>query len=224
MNINPAILYSFRRCPYAMRARLAIQSSEVEVQLREIVLQDKAPEFLTSSSKGTVPVIVTNNEVIEQSLDIMLWALEQADPEGWLKMPDAGYDWVSRNDGPFKAALDHTKYSARFTDLDASLERDKAADFLHDLNKQIAKNPWMFGKRCSLADMAILPFVRQFSNIDSDWFNAQSWKSLNHWLNKFLDSNKFHSVMTKYKKWSPKDPIVLFPNDPKLFSTQCFPV
>lgn len=209
--MEPPILYSFRRCPYAMRARLAIHASEVKVQIREIVLRDKAPVFLESSPKGTVPIVVTENNVVEESLDIMLWALSQEDPEGWLKMPDAGYDWISRNDGSFKAALDHTKYSNRFSNLDINLERKKAADFLYDLNAQIADRPWMFGQNCSVADMAILPFVRQFANIDIDWFGAQNWQNLHRWLSKFLKSNRFNSIMLKYNIWIPGDPEVIFP-------------
>ena len=207
-----------------MRARLAIQSSGIQVQLREIVLRDKAAEFLASSPKGTVPVVVTENKVFEESIDVMLWALSQADSEGWLDMPGEGYDWVSRNDGPFKTALDHTKYSVRFPNLNAGLERDKAGDFLYDLNKQIADRPWMFGRNCSLADMAILPFVRQFFNIDNDWFNAQGWENLHRWLTTFLNSSRFNAIMNKYDKWIPGDPIVSFPRKPKLLAAQSFPI
>ena len=207
-----------------MRARLAIQSSGIEVQLREIVLCDKPAEFLASSPKGTVPVVITHNEVIDESFEIMIWALEHADPEGWLKMPDAGYDWVSRNDGQFKAALDHTKYSVRHPNLDIHLEREKAADFLHDLNNVMSKGAWMFGENCSLADIAILPFVRQFSNIDRVWFDTQSWQHLNRWLTAFLNSSRFKSIMTRYDKWVVGSPVVLFPGEPKLFSAQSFTV
>ena len=216
MRTTPPILYSFRRCPYAMRARLAIQSSGMKVQLREIVLQDKAPEFLNASPKGTVPVLVSNSKYIEESLDVMRWALTEADPEGWLGMPDVGYDWISRNDGPFKTALDHTKYAVRFPDVNIRLERQKTKRFLQDLNLQISNSPWMFGDSCSLADMAILPFVRQLSNLDRDWFDSQNWKNLHRWLTAFLDSDRFKSMMVKYEKWVSGDPILLFPVEPKL--------
>ena len=213
MSVEPAILYSFRRCPYAMRARLAIQSSGIKVQLREITLRDKAPEFLASSSKGTVPVIVTHSRVIEESYEVMRWALKQADPEGWLKMPNEGYGWISRNDGPFKAALDHLKYSVQFPNMDINLEREKAVNFLYDLNSQISDNPWMFGKSCSLADMAILPFVRQISNVNRDWFVSQDWQNLHRWLTAFVTSTQFNSIMSKYEKWVLGNPIVVFPNE-----------
>ena len=224
MKSEPAIFYSFRRCPYAMRARLALQSSGITVQLREIALRDKALEFLESSPKGSVPVLVTHNQVIEESIDIMLWTLERADPEGLLKMPDAGYDWISRNDEQFKLALDHTKYIKHYPNLNFHLEQEKAGEFLHDLNTQISKSPWMFGKSCSLADMAILPFVRQFANIDNDWFDSQGWQNIHRWLSRFLKSNSFNSTMAKYDKWSPGDPVVSFPTEPKLFPTQSFTV
>jgi len=117
-----------------MRARLAILASGLTVELREIVLREKAPEFLASSPKGTVPVLVTPSAVIEESLEVMLWALDRSDPESWLAMPEAGYEWIARCDGPFKTALDHTKYAVRYPDLDPEQERGRAAEFLADLN------------------------------------------------------------------------------------------
>ena len=210
MNDDIPILYSFRRCPYAMRARLAIYVSNIKVQLREILLRNKAPEFLLASAKGTVPVLVTQKEVIEESLDIMVWSLKQEDPEHWLNMPTEGYNWISRNDGPFKKALDHTKYSTRFPDLDAKLERAKALEFLTDLNLQIGSSKWMFGKNCSLADMALLPFIRQFSNIDSHWFYSQNLPNVQKWLNYFLETNHFLQIMKKYSIWTSNNPPIIF--------------
>ena len=210
MNDDIPILYSFRRCPYAMRARLAIYVSNIKVQLREILLRDKAPEFLLASAKGTVPVLITQKEVIEESLDIMVWSLKQEDPEHWLNMPTEGYNWISRNDGPFKKALDHTKYSTRFPDLDAKLERAKALEFLTDLNLQIGNSKWMFGKNCSLADMALLPFIRQFSNIDRHWFYSQNLPNVQKWLNYFLETNHFLQIMKKYSIWTSNSPPIIF--------------
>ena len=193
-----------------MRARLAIYVSNIKVQLREILLRNKAPEFLLASAKGTVPVLVTQKEVIEESLDIMVWSLKQEDPEHWLNMPTEGYNWISRNDGPFKKALDHTKYSTRFPDLDPKLERAKALEFLTDLNLQIGNSKWMFGKDCSLADMALLPFIRQFSNIDSHWFYSQNLPNVQKWLNYFLETNHFLQIMKKYSIWSSNNPPIIF--------------
>ena len=193
-----------------MRARLAIYVSNIKVQLREILLRNKAPEFLLASAKGTVPVLITQKEVIEESLDIMVWSLKQEDPEHWLNMPTEGYNWISRNDGPFKKALDHTKYSTRFPDLDPKLERAKALEFLTDLNLQIGNSKWMFGKNCSLADMALLPFIRQFSNIDSHWFYSQNLPNVQKWLNYFLETNHFLQIMKKYSIWSSNNPPIIF--------------
>ena len=193
-----------------MRARLAIYVSNIKVQLREILLRDKAPEFLLASEKGTVPVLVTQKEVIEESLDIMVWSLKKEDPEHWLNMPTEGYNWISRNDGPFKKALDHTKYSTRFPDLDAKLERAKALEFLTDLNLQIGNSKWMFGKNCSLADMALLPFIRQFSKIDSHWFYSQKLPNVQKWLNYFLETNHFLKIMKKYSIWTSNNPPIIF--------------
>ena len=193
-----------------MRARLAIYVSNIKVQLREILLRNKAPEFLLASAKGTVPVLITQKEVIEESLDIMVWSLKQEDPEHWLNMPAEGYNWISRNDGPFKKAVDHTKYSTRFPDLDPKLERTKALEFLTDLNLQIGNSKWMFGKDCSLADMALLPFIRQFSNIDSHWFYSQNLPNVHKWLNYFLETNHFLQVMKKYSIWTSSNPPIIF--------------
>lgn len=176
------VLYSFRRCPYAMRARLALLVSGIEVELREVVLRDKPQAFLDVSPSATVPCLVTSTEVIDESLDVMLWALKQNDPESWLAMPEEGHTWIERADGPFKQALDRTKYETRYPGTDPNAERDKASVFLSDLNAQIGT--WMFDSE-SLADNAILPFVRQFAFIDKDWFDAQPWPNLQAWLARF---------------------------------------
>ena len=207
------ILYSFRRCPYAMRARLAIYVSGLQVELREILLQDKAPELLLASPKATVPVLITNKEVIDESFDIMVWCLKQSDPEHWLAMPDEGYEWILRSDGPFKEALDHTKYSVRFPDLDPKLEQAKALKFLTDLNLQIGNSNWVFGAGCSLADMALLPFIRQFSNIDKNWFYGQNLSNVYRWLDHFLRTDIFIKIMKKYNMWSVGNQPVIFSRD-----------
>jgi glutathione S-transferase len=206
------ILYSFRRCPYAMRARLAVAASGIKVELREILLRDKAPEFLASSPQGTVPVLVTHSKVVEESFELMQWALAQSDPEQWLDMPATGYDWIARCDGPFKQALDHTKYSVRYPDLDPVQERAEASEFLRDLDIQIARSDWMFGPDCKMADMALLPFIRQFANIDKAWFDQQPWPNLQRWLTQFVASERFTSIMVKYDKWTAGDTALTFPN------------
>ncbi len=205
------ILWSFRRCPYAMRARLAIQSSQQQVVLREIVLRDKPAPFLKASAKGTVPVLQLSDRVIDESRDIMIWALSQNDPEGWLDMPSEGMDLIATCEGPFKKALDHTKYAVRYPDLDEAEQREKAMVFLRDLNSRLVENAYLMGDQIQLADMAILPFVRQFANTDRAWFDAQGLESLRGWLDKFLVSDRFSGIMTKYVPWQDGQDRVLFP-------------
>jgi len=209
------ILYSFRRCPYAMRARLAVASSGLQVELREIVLRNKPKAFLDASPSATVPCLLSagaaNGGVIDESLDIMKWALANHDPEGWLSMPDEGWGWIERADGPFKHALDRTKYASRYPHTDPAVHRAQAAVFLADLNEKI--DGWMFG-RPSLADYAILPFVRQFAFIDKAWFDAQPWPDVHGWLERFLASDRFDSIMMKYPAWADGDPVVAFPGTP----------
>lgn len=210
------VLYSFRRCPYAMRARLAIASAGFQVELREILLRDKAPEFIAASPKATVPVLVLKDgTVIEESLDVMLHVLGQSDPEGLLT-PISGTPadmraLISQADGPFKSALDRYKYANRYEGADPVTERNKAALFLHQLNDRLTTNHgFLFGTRISLADIAILPFIRQFANVDRAWFDSQDWPALITALNHFTASERFNAIMTKYAKWQSGDAPVMF--------------
>lgn len=202
------VLWSFRRCPYAIRARLAVAASGVSVELREILLRDKPAEFLQASPSGTVPCLVTPDAVIDESLDIMHWALQLDDPHGWLDMPEAGAALIARCDGPFKHALDRTKYASRYPDEDPAIHRAAASAFLADLNAQL--DGWLFG-RPTLTDMAILPFIRQFAFIDKAWFDAQPWPAVQDWLARFLVSPEFAQVMRKQAVWAPGQPPVSFP-------------
>ncbi len=209
------ILYSFRRCPYAMRARLAVAVSGVEVELREIVLRDKAPEFLETSPSATVPCLKADDVIIDESLDIMLWALEQADPQDWLD-PETGdkdgmLGLIAECDGPFKRHLDRYKYDTRYDDADKVDERSAASEFLKKLDTQLAQSDWLFGSRPCLADYAILPFVRQFANAGRDWFDTQDWTALHAWLVRFEQSDRFAHIMPKFAKWHAGDASVLFP-------------
>lgn len=204
-----AILYSFRRCPYAMRARLAIQSAGLTPVHREILLRDKAPEFLAASPKGTVPVIVDGDRVIEESLDIMKWALAQNDPNRLLDMPNEGHTLIETNDTTFKAALDRTKYAHRHQS-DPELERAKAQTFLDTLAHHLSKNIHLLAPHQTLADLAILPFIRQFANIDRPRFDADAPQPVQDWLDRFLASDAFASIMQKYPKWQNGDPVTRF--------------
>ena len=209
------ILYSFRRCPYAMRARLAVAASGLTVELREIVLRDKAPEFLAVSPSATVPCLVDlDGSVVDESLDVMLWALRRSDPEGWLT-PEVGdldemLSLIGENDGPFKRHLDRYKYDSRYEGADKHEEREGASRFLRKLDERLAQSPWLFGNRASLADYAILPFVRQFANSGRDWFDAEPWETLRKWLERFETSDKFTAMMGKYERWNVGNPPVFY--------------
>ena len=191
-----------------MRARIALAQSGCLVELREVVLRDKPEAFLAASQSATVPTLVTSTGTLDESIDIMFWALQKNDPADWLDMPNAGHRWIERADGPFKIALDKTKYANRYEGVDPVAQRILASEFLTELDAQI--DDWMFG-RPTLADFAILPFVRQFAFIDKTWFDAQPWPNLQRWLVRFLDSEAFTSMMTKYPQWQAGDPPTFFP-------------
>lgn len=204
------ILWSFRRCPYAIRARAAILCAGITVELREILLRDKPEAFLQTSPSATVPTLRHGDIVLDESLDIMVWALEQQDPLGLLDMPQEGWQVIEANDGPFKEALDHTKYASRHPDLNAVAERAKAATYLSDLNARLKGQAALFDDKFSLADQAIWPFVRQFANTDRAWFDAQPWPDLIAWLNRFTEGEVFARIMVKYPPWSEGDAPVRF--------------
>jgi glutathione S-transferase len=209
------VLYSFRRCPYAMRARLALLASGHSCELREVVLSQKPPEMLAVSPKGTVPVLqMPNGHVIEQSLEIMQWALQQADPLHWLPH-DAEHttqvtELIARCDGPFKADLDRYKYPNRHALPDGLQHREQGAAFLRTLDAQLQKTPFLNGAHFGLADAAIAPFVRQFAHTDPTWFAAQTWGRLQSWLREFEDSPLFAQAMVKAPPWAPGQPLVVF--------------
>lgn len=209
------ILYSFRRCPYAMRARLALHVSGQRCELREIVLRDKAPEFLAVSPKGTVPVLVTpDGQIIEESLDVMLWALQAHDPEDWLVPAaddlDAMLALIGACERDFKPNLDAYKYASRDAPEKALAARQAGSAFLAQLDSRLALDRYLFGGRLSLADAAILPFVRQFANVDRGWFDDEPWPHLRAWLEALLDSPRFSHIMKKYAKWQANDVPIFF--------------
>ncbi|WP_323003318.1 glutathione S-transferase [Denitromonas sp.] len=199
------ILYSFRRCPYAIRARLALWQAGVVVALREVVLRDKPAHLLEISPKGTVPVLrLPDGRVLEESLDIMLWALRQNDPDGWLTAGDGAEQaaLISRNDVDFKPLLDRYKYAERFPEKPAVAWRKAAiAAHLADLETRLTGQAYLFGDTPSLADAALLPFVRQFAAVDPAWFDAAPLPALRRWLNAWLDSPLFAAVMVRHRTW-----------------------
>jgi glutathione S-transferase len=209
------ILYSFRRCPYAIRARHALSSTGQQVTLREVVLRDKPPSMLEFSAKGTVPVLVMpTGEVIDESLDIMRWALHTADPQGWMEpyrtQAEEVDALIARNDGEFKHHLDRYKYTNRYEGADSRQHRDAAERFLADLNERLSQQDCLFSDHLTLADAAILPFIRQFANADRSWFDATPYPHLHRWLLTYLDSTEFQALMIKYPQWHAGDDEIVF--------------
>ncbi|MCR5869120.1 glutathione S-transferase N-terminal domain-containing protein [Aquincola sp. J276] len=204
------ILYSFRRCPYAIRARLAIRAAGVPVALREVVLRSKPAELLAASPKGTVPVLVLpDGTVLDQSLDIMRWALAQHDPLGWLQPEEAdeAHALIDLNDQRFKPLLDAYKYAPER----AAASRDEAvALMLAPLEQRLLRHSHLLRDTASLADMALLPFVRQFAAVDAAWFAAAPLPKLQAWLQRLTGAGLFESVMAKYAPWQAGDDAPVF--------------
>lgn len=190
------ILYSFRRCPYAMRARLAISISETQVETREVILSNKPKELLECSAKATVPVLqLMDKTAIDESLDIMAWALEQYDPQSWLPMNTFDKEETKRlidfNDIEFKQHLDKYKYASRFPEEKMEIYREQGEVFLKLLEDKLCKNGFLINSSATLADMAIFPFIRQFAYVDIDWFEKSEYINIQYWLNGLLESQLF---------------------------------
>ncbi len=211
------VLYSFRRCPYAMRARLALQISRQECEIREVVLRDKPPSLLENSPKGTVPVLLLpNGGVVDESLDVMLWALGENDSDSWLSPPTASLKemltLIERTESEFKFHLDRYKYTNRHPGAVSAEHRGAASVFLMELEERLSESAWLFGNHLSLADAAIAPFVRQFANTDRNWFDGQNWPALRSWLDDFLASALFGAIMDKLAQWHLGDDPTGFPS------------
>ena len=190
------VLYSFRRCPYAMRARMALRYSGVPLTTVEVSLKAKPVEMLALSPKGTVPVLVcADGRVIEQSLDIMRWALAQKDPDNWLGPDSAAL--IEENDHVFKTHLDRYKYAIRYPEQPMEHYRAQGEQFLQHLEDLLGHAPYLAGDRLSLADVALAPFIRQFAHVDREWFEQAPYPHLRVWLERILTSALFTSVMAK---------------------------
>ncbi|MEI6828989.1 MAG: DUF952 domain-containing protein [Synechococcaceae cyanobacterium ELA445] len=216
------ILYSFRRCPYAIRARMAIEASGLLVELREVDLKAKPPELLAASPKGTVPVLVLNDgTVLEESLDVMVWALAQHDPHGWRRLGNdpqrvAGQQrmaaLIATNDGPLKHHIDRYKYGHRHPGTDPLQHRGGALAILREWNGLVETGGWLLGERPSMADLAVLPFVRQFRLTDPGWFDGlEDLAPLQAWLGRFLASPELAAAMAPQAIWQPGNRPCLFP-------------
>lgn len=217
------ILYSFRRCPYAMRARMSLVYSGIEVQLREIILRNKPPSMLAYSPKGTVPVLIVNSpessaeRVIDESLDVMLWALTQQDSDDLLLAANANLRaeadaLIHENDTSFKQNLDRYKYSVRHPEQTQEEYRTQGETFLQTLEDRLQQNPYLLTNRMTLADIAICPFIRQFANVDKAWFDQAPYPRLRAWLEALLTSSLFIQAMKKYDLWQEGDELVIFPH------------
>jgi len=209
------ILYSFRRCPYAMRARLALSYAlEVnDLELREVILKNKPQALLDISPKATVPVLqLVDGTVIDESLDIMKWALSLNDPDDWLITDNESEisELITLNDGEFKWALDHYKYSDRHEESE-EYYRAQGETFLNKLNERLQKNVFLMGEKASFTDVAIFPFIRQFAHVDRIWFFASEYKALINWTNYWLESDLFKNIMKKNPGWQEGDEPLLFP-------------
>ncbi|MGF6401065.1 glutathione S-transferase [Pseudomonas frederiksbergensis] len=195
-------LYSFRRCPYAMRARMALRYSGVAVQIVEVSLKAKPAEMLALSGKGTVPVLSVDGRVIDESLDIMRWALAQNDPQDWLLKDDPQAQQhsaalIEENDQVFKVHLNHYKYAERYPEQPMAVYRAEGEVFLGKLDELLEGRDYLLADHPSLADIALMPFVRQFAHVDREWFGQTPYVRLQAWLQRFIDSDLFTSVMAK---------------------------
>ncbi|MGY2410582.1 glutathione S-transferase [Pseudomonas pergaminensis] len=197
--MNEVLLYSFRRCPYAMRARLALRYAGVPVRIVEVSLKAKPAEMLALSPKGTVPVLSVEGEVIDESLAIMQWALARHDPDDWLLQGDpAVLALIAENDQGFKYHLDRYKYAERYPQFPMEHYRAEGETFLQKLEGLLADRAYLLADHPSLADMALAPFVRQFAHVDRDWFASAPYPGLQRWLDAFLQSPLFIGVMAKH--------------------------
>jgi glutathione S-transferase len=195
-------LYSFRRCPYAMRARMALRYSEVAVDIVEVSLKAKPAEMLALSSKGTVPVLNVDGQVIDESLEIMRWALARNDPQDWLFKNDpqgqlAIAALIEENDQSFKVHLNRYKYAERYPEQPMAFYRGEGEVFLRKLDELLEGRDYLLADHPSLADVALMPFIRQFAHVDREWFAQTPYRRLQAWLQRFLESSLFTSVMVK---------------------------
>ncbi|MED5437092.1 MAG: glutathione S-transferase [Pseudomonadota bacterium] len=210
---NLPILYSFRRCPYAMRARMAIYTSQQKCEIREVLLKDKPPSMLGYSSKGTVPVLVLQSgNVIDESLDVIDWALDINDPYNWKRSKDSKKtkELIEINDGDFKFHLDRYKYSKRYENEDPNFHREKCLTFIKMINKELENSKYIYDNEISYIDISLLPFIRQFRIADNVWFDELPYENVKSWLSKFLDSFLLNSIMEKYDLWKEGDEVTIF--------------
>lgn len=221
------ILYSLRNCPYAMRARLAIYKAKLPVVLRDVVLTDKPPQMIAASAKATVPILVLNDsKVIDESLDIMLWALNESDPHNLLRAgshgsnqensQDSNHSYndilqlVNQFDSEFKPCLEAYKCAKRYHETNIQACREACEVYIKNLEQRLSAHRYLIDNRESMADIALLPFIRQFAKIERQWYLQSPYPQLKRWLNQYLQSAVFNKVMFKYPLWSLDQPAIIF--------------
>jgi glutathione S-transferase len=210
------VLYSFRRCPYAIRARMTLWYAGIVIEHREVLLSKKPNAMLDASSKGTVPILVLPDSVVlEESRDIMRWALAQHDPQAWWNESQADMinALIDENDDSFKTIIDHYKYSDRFPEQSKEDYRSQGEGFLRKLEQLLVNQKFLLGDRVTMADVALFPFVRQFAMVDNRWWEQAPFAKLRNWLEAFKTSSLFLDAMTKIKPWSEGDPALHVGND-----------
>lgn len=218
MTLSLHRLYSFRRCPYAMRARLGLLFAELSVELREITLKNKPTQMLAISPKGTVPVLqLIDGTVIEESREIMMWALEQDDPQGLLDTAalSQAEALIAQNDNEFKYWLDRYKYADRHTQMTQTEYRQRGEVFLQVLEARLTKSRYLLGDSVTVTDIGIMPFVRQFAHVDRDTFYDLPYPKLQQWLQDWLAHPLFLQAMVKFQPWQEEDEVVIFPSNPE---------
>ena len=204
------VLYSFRRCPYCIRAHLALKVSGIRIELRDVKLNDIPEAALKISPKATVPILVlSDGTVMDESWDIVKWALEQNDPDNWLGenssfLADAEM-LIEINDFSFKKDLDHYKYADRHPEHSQEYYRQAGEEFIEELEDGLTGNQYLLGEQLSLADIGVFPFVRQFSLVDKDWFDQSPYPGVQQWLDRLISSMLFQQVFQKHELWRPGD-------------------
>ena len=209
------ILYSFRRCPYAIRARMALVVTGVSVELREVLLRDKPLAMLEASAKSTVPVLVLpDGRIIDESLDVMSWALSRRDPEHWLRGEAANDRLIQACERNFKPWLDRYKYADRYPEQSQGHYRGQAEVFLSDLEGRLSNGGFLTGNSVTFVDVALFPFVRQFAGVDPVWWRSAPYPRLRCWLEAWLASVLFTDAMVKHPPWQPTTAGAVFPTPP----------
>jgi len=203
------ILYSFRRCPYAIRARMVLSYMEVSVELREVLLNERPQSLYKISSKGTVPVLLLKDgKVLDESLDIMRWAIKQGEQNLYEDKLNEQNQLIKYNDIKFKYWLDKYKYHVRYLEHSREYYQRKCSKTLAEYDMRLRGNAYLMGDRIRLADIAIFPFIRQCANVDQNWFNNK-YPNLNRWLEIWKQSRVFKSVMMKYNQWKLGDELLI---------------